>query len=212
MTSIDGVRPMRMDEAPAVAAIHAAELADGLLARLGPHFLGDFYYRRVVAWPTAFCLVYEYQGRITGFVAGTADWQHLFRAVSARHPGALVGSAARALVREPRRGRAFAEAAAFMARTPAVGTDAPGEILSLAVSEPFRSLAFMQQTGVRIGRELGSAALAALRRLGTQRVRALVRADNTMGNVFYRNLGFEAREDVRIFGGMSRLYIRELAA
>ena len=206
------VRPLQPADVASVAQLHAQELREGLLARLGPGFLSRFYYRRVPAWPSGFCLVADFRGEVAGFVSATSDWQGLFGQVARRYRGELAVVVSTELLRHPGMLPVVGEAWRFLRTAPQLPEDAPGEILSLAVAPAFRTLEFARRTGVRVGAMLGTAALRRLAEMGVGRVRALVRADNTMANILYQHLGFAAHGDIAVFGGRSVLYLRDLAA
>ncbi len=208
--SVGCVRSLRAEDIPAVARLHADELREGILARLGEEFLARFYYRYIPESPTACCVVYEYDGQVAGFIAATTDWAHLFQSVARRHWGALVGVFLATVILKPSRWGAVGEAVAFLSHPPAMPDDAPSEMLSLAVAPAYRSLQFMQRTNIRVAQALGQAALDCLRDHRGKQVRALVRADNLMANIFYRNLGFAPAGPIRIFGGDSVVYVRDL--
>lgn len=206
------IRGFQPDDAPAIARLHAEQLKEGVLARLGPEFLARFYYRHVPFWPTSCCLVFEHDGQVAGFVAATTAWRTLFGEVARRRWLALTAALLRLTAEGPRRWQACWEAGAFMFRPPRVLDDAPAEVLSLAVAPAFRSTEFVQRTGLRIGHALGQAALAQLEARGARKVRALVRVDNAMAHVLYQHLGFHSVGEVMILGGRSRVYVKELAA
>ena len=66
------IRPMQHRDADAVAALHHAAMGNSLWARLGLRFLGTLY-RTLVDLPGFIAFVYEEDGELRGFIAGSTD-------------------------------------------------------------------------------------------------------------------------------------------
>ena len=72
------VRPGTITDALTAARLHAGQIDEGFLSRLGPRFLCHLY-GRIARSPSSFLLMAERGGAPAGFVAGATDVGALYR-------------------------------------------------------------------------------------------------------------------------------------
>jgi ribosomal protein S18 acetylase RimI-like enzyme len=186
------VRCARREDVDAVAALHAARIAEGFLVTLGPAFLRRLY-RRMLQSPHAFVVVAD-EGRedqrvVTGFVAVARDTGRFYRDFLLRDGVVAAASSAPALVRAPRR----------VLETLRYGTakadDLPrAEVLAIAV----------RPTAARrgVGRELLRAAIAELHNSGIEAVQVVTATDNTAALRMYAAAGFVRHARTEVHAGV----------
>lgn len=182
------VRPMRPDELGFAATQHLQHFPDGFFARLGQHFLEE-YYRAFLTSPHARLLVAEDRQGPVGYLAGILRPDAHRAHVLAQHRWPLIFRAAGSLARQPSlligflrtRSRIYARklmrheqpaAAARSGGTPAV--------LAHIVVDPSRH-------GHGIGRQLMLALSSASREAGCTRM-VLVTEQGAASEAFYRHL------------------------
>jgi hypothetical protein len=85
---------------PGVVRLHTAAMGHSLWARLGPTFLRRIY-AALVDHPDFLGWVYVEEGRVRGFIAGTADGPRMMRDTLARHAPRLAVATARGVLRRP---------------------------------------------------------------------------------------------------------------
>lgn len=94
------IRPMRPIDAPAVARLHHADMGRSLWARLGLPFL-EAIYSALIGNRFFLGFVYEEEGQVSGFIAGTTNGPRMFGDVLARHGLRLAWRALWGIVRAP---------------------------------------------------------------------------------------------------------------
>lgn len=94
------IRPMHPADAPAVAHLHHADMGRSLWARLGLGFL-EAIYGALVGSRFFLGFVYEEEGRVAGFIAGTTNGPRMFGDIFARHGLRLAWRALWGIVRAP---------------------------------------------------------------------------------------------------------------
>ncbi|HXE73287.1 MAG TPA: hypothetical protein VNO81_11570, partial [Candidatus Nitrosotenuis sp.] len=77
------IRPMTRADCKRVAELHRAAMGSSLWALLGQTFL-ERLYEGLVDHPDFYGFVYQEEGVVGGFIAGTTDSSRLFREVLAR--------------------------------------------------------------------------------------------------------------------------------
>lgn len=199
-----------------VASLHATELPDGEMTRLGPAFLRDFYYGALLADPRYLCYVYLWDGRVAGSTAFSTDSAAVVRAGILRHSVRLAWVVVRALLERPARLRLVARltaASLFMEAEPAA--DVRAEAMTTIVGRAYRTVEFHRATGKNVARELYLNMGRVLFSLGVRRVRGFTRPDNVLVTASLRQLGWarvaEARA-IRGSAGSAAVWVWDLAA
>jgi ribosomal protein S18 acetylase RimI-like enzyme len=173
------LRTGRVDDAPAIAGLHAERIGEGFLVTLGPRFLTRLY-RRIALSPAAVLVVAESADRIVGFLAATTSTRRLYADFLRRDALAAGVVAAPAALRSPRR----------VWETLRYGTvddgDLPeAEVLSVAVAADV--------AGRGIGGRLLTAGLGELARAGTPAARVVTAVSNDAALAMYEGAGFRRR-------------------
>jgi len=183
-------------DVPAVAALHASELAASFLGRLGVGFLTRLYgFMR--SDPAFMCWVVASGGDLTGYLAATDDTDGFYRRTYLRHFAPLAGSVLRRALTRP--ALAWEAAGVLMGSTP--DTRPPGdraELLSIAVRESGR--------GAGTGKALVSALRAELARRGAKTCSVVVE-EGIAAHHFYRAVGFVERRTFRLHGAPCSFYV-----
>ncbi len=94
------IHPMNRAHLPGVVRLHTAAMGHSLWARLGPRFLRRIY-AALVDHPDFLGWVYVEEGRVRGFIAGTADGPRMMRDTFVRHAPGLAAATARGVLRRP---------------------------------------------------------------------------------------------------------------
>lgn len=175
------IRPMRREDAGAVAAVHLASFPGFFLSSLGAAFL-ELFYRGVCRSPRGIAFVHlDGRERTMGFVAGSADPSGFYAELLRRDWLRFGLAALSALARRPAVAVRLARALRQPSASPA-GGDVAG-LFSLGVHPALR--------GAGAGRALVQAFLEEARRRGARRVFLTTdRTGNDGVNEFYRRCGF----------------------
>lgn len=171
------IRPMRAQDAPAVAAFHCKGIPTGFLSSLGPKFLEDLY-GAIEASSSGFGFVCDL-GAPVGFIACATSTSALYREVLKKTGLRL------ALHVLPRlwRPNVLKHTLETLFYSDDVGDDLPeAEILSIVVTERLR--------GRGIGKALMQRAVAAMRGRGIEKMKVAVWSENHAAQAMYRSCDF----------------------
>ena len=175
----DAIRPMRKDDAKAVAELHRLRIAAGFLSSLGPAFLRQIY-AAIPSCPSGFGYVRdEGDGEVVGFIACAESTGRLYRQALLRRGLRMALPLARFIIR-PSVIRRVWETLRYPSRAPASLPAA--EMLSMAVA------AGAARKG--IGKALMTAALQEFARRGITRVKLAVGGNNPAAARFYVDCGY----------------------
>ena len=182
--------PMLAVHAEQVAALHAADMGDSLWARLGPRFLRTLY-RLLIDEEGFLGFVYQHEGRVQGFIAGSTDTDammgRLFRRAGfllapAAFPAALRPATARRLLDTPRYGQVSA----------VDGADVRAESLFCTVEPPLR--------GHKVAGLLNLVLFEELLSRGHAAVKVTTELANAGARRQLRSWGFAERGTFRFYG------------
>jgi ribosomal protein S18 acetylase RimI-like enzyme len=183
------VRMARVDDAPAIAALHGDRISEGFLVTLGRRFLTRLY-RRIARAPGSVLLVAEAGDRVVGFVAATASTRHLY-ADFLRHDALPAGlAAAPAVLRAPRRVWETLRHGRGEQDLPAA------EVLSIAVAAA--------AGGQGTGGALLAAALDGLARQGVTEAHVVTAVGNQTALAMYERAGFRHRGRTEVHAGVAQ--------
>jgi ribosomal protein S18 acetylase RimI-like enzyme len=186
------IDPAREQDVATITRLHLALLEWGPMAGLGELFLRRFCYTALVRDGLMRAALFEVDGRPAGFVAYTDRSIAFHRDAIRRHVVYVAWLVALSVLRDPRLFFALLRAARLMFARRAeghLGPDPLGEVLAIGVLHDYRTPEFVHRTGLRIGDELIGYVAAHLRRLGLDRMRAVVDAPNKAALLFYHHLG-----------------------
>jgi ribosomal protein S18 acetylase RimI-like enzyme len=181
-----------VDDATAVAALHAGQITEGFLTVLGPRFLRRLY-RRIVRSPGSFLLVVEDEATTVGFLAGSTDVTGLYRSFLVHDGAAAAFGCGGRLLRSWRR----------VMETLRHGTDTTAngaELLSVAVEPAVR--------GRGAGTMLVDGFLAEIGRRHQLAAHVVVSAENETAIALYQRAGFRAAERFELHSGTESLLMQ----
>jgi ribosomal protein S18 acetylase RimI-like enzyme len=192
---VSDIRPARVEDADALAALHAAAIGSGFLATLGPRFLGRLY-RRMVRSQYAFVFVRVLdegtESPVDGFVAIAIDTGRFYREFLGKDAVPAAVAAAPALLRSPKQ----------VWETLRYGTagsddDLPrAEVLAIAVADRAR--------GGGIGGALLRRALEELRARGIGSACVVTATDNVGALRMYERGGFHRHHRTEVHAGVTQ--------
>ena len=182
-------------DAAAAGQLHAERIPGGFLAFLGSGFLTRLY-RRICRSSNSFLLVAEEEGRVVGFVAGSADVPDLYRAFVLRDGLAAALDAMGPLLRRWRQ----ALETLRHGSSEGAGTGRGVELLAIAVDPSHQ------------GRGIGEQLVADfLRQVATSHAHAayvVVGADNARAVGLYRRAGFVGGDEFELHAGTTSLLMQ----
>jgi ribosomal protein S18 acetylase RimI-like enzyme len=178
------LRRLTSEDVPEVAALHLKAFPQFFLSSLGERFLREFYWG-LSADPASICYVAKVDGKLGGFVAGSAQPGGTYRRlVKARFLKLFVATGL-AVIRRPLIGLRLVRT--FAARTSSAGQKDTAELMSIAVDPA--------QQGRSIGQALIVEFVGAAGRAGSRRIVLTTdRAQNSRVNAFYALQGFRLRQ------------------
>ncbi len=181
------------DAAAVVADLHTRLLPTSPAVLLGDRFLRDLYYTLLPSHGLIRAAAAYVDGTPAGFIAVTADPNGFMGAALRRwwyRIGwmLLLSVAEHPFTRIPALWEAIQIMTSRKGEGPARGT---GEFLSLGVLPEFTDPKFVQQSGLRIARELVVRGVGLLADAGSTKVTAVVDADNLPARMMYFGLGWK---------------------
>ena len=196
------IRPMEGRDVPAVARMHAIAMGTSLWARLGEGFL-EALYGALVRDPAFLGFVYEEEGRVRGFIAGTTDARVLLRRTAIRRGFRLVRPALRGLRHHPDVLRALLTTPLYFRRSdPAAHVRAESFFCSF---EP-------DLRGRRVAGHINKVLFDLLALRGHRAVKVTTEVDNVGANRQLRSWGFEEQGTFGFYGKPMVVYVLDLVA
>lgn len=208
------IRPADQKDNACIADLHAAVLPDSIFVRLGRYFLERYYYKLLSKRDSVFAYVYEYNGKITGFIAMAASHK-LFYSRIKKDILPLGWALARSCMASPKVFIEIVKSLMFLAtKDKAIACDAEGELLQIVVDENYRvktsngnETDFFKNTGTRIAESLFFTALEELKRRRVKDFRIMTGESNIASNRFYAKMGCrKAFDGVSVFNQPTRIY------
>lgn len=191
---------MQRRDVPAVARQHHAAMGTSLWARLGVPFL-EALYRALLDSPHFLAFIYEEDGRIGGFIAGSTDTARMFSETCAAHWPSLGLAAARGLARRPALALRLLRTGTYFERS---GDEIPGESLFCSFEPDLR--------GTRVSGHVNKVLFDDLFARGHARVKITTEADNAGANRQLGSWGFEVDRRFSFYGKPMVRYVLDLAA
>lgn len=182
------IRPARLSDVPAMAALHGQVMTKAFLPSLGEPFLRRLF-RALVEDPDAPTFVADRNGEVIGYTSGVVSMRAFRRRFMLRH-GLRAGlAAAPRLVRPNVVRRAFE-----LFRYPEQTEGLPEAEHTLIGVRP--------RTAPGLGLALTAEALEALADRGVQEIKCYVAADNLTMQRVVRRAGFEPRAEITVHDGV----------
>ena len=196
------IRRMTSADASDVARLHEAAMGSSLWGRLGRPFLTALY-RQLVRHPSFHGFVYEEDGRIRGFIAGTEDASRLFRSTFTRRGMHLIRPGLDGLLRHPGLARPLLETPRYFGQS-SPGDDVPAESLFCSFEPDLR--------GKRVSGHINKVLFDELAASGQTRVKITTEVDNEGANRQLTSWGFVDQGTFRFYGKAMRCYVLDLTA
>jgi ribosomal protein S18 acetylase RimI-like enzyme len=187
--------PLQREHAACVAELHCAALAGDFLPGLGQGFLTVFY-DGVIDLGVGFGFVAVEDGRLVGFVLGSADTSILFKQVVASRAVMMGLRAIPAIIRKPALVANVLETFLYPGKEGAVPEKA--ELVVIGFDAAYR--------GRGLGRGLVNALSDAFRAQGVRSYKVTVLQENLGANSFYRALGFQPALEFELYKKKWNLY------
>ncbi len=196
--TVEAARPA---DAPAIAALHTEGIDEGFLSTLGPRFLATFY-RAMAGSPAATVLVARREGRVVGFVAGSAEPGRFYREFLRRKAfTAMLALVPRTL--RPSVAIGAAETLRHIRRVP--DREPAAELIAVAVGLTARRTGFGAALVARLEEELRAA--------GATRLAVVVGTSNAAARAFYERLGFANPLPLEVHRGTPLVrYVKAISA
>jgi len=189
------VRPATDADAPASAALHAAQINQGFLSLLGPGFLRRLY-RRINRSPHSFLVMASSRGSAIGFIAGSTDVAGLYRSFLWHDGIPAAVQAAGPLILGWRR----VLDTLGHARSDGAGVGRGPELLAVAVDPAWQ--------GRGVGRMLVAAFLDEVGARGLDAAHVVVGAGNRGAVALYEQAGFVTAERFELHAGTESLLMQ----
>lgn len=199
------IRPMQFRDAEDMARLHHAAMGDSLWARLGAHFLAVLY-RVLIDTPGFLAFVYEEDGRVRGFIAGSTDTATMMR-TALRRGWFLIGPAALpGALRSPGTALRLLDTPRYTAASSAVSLPAGLTAESLFCSfEP-------DLRGKRVSGHINKVLFDELRARGHQHVKITTDAGNAAAVRQLESWGFAEAGTFAFYGKPMRTFVLDLVA
>ncbi len=194
------IRPMQHRDAPAVARQHRAAMGNSLWARLGVPFL-ETLYRALVDSPHFLGFVYQEDGVVRGFIAGSTDTARMYRETLRAHYPPIAVAVLRGLLGDPTVLPLLVRTSTYFDES---GDDIPAESLFCSFEPDLRGKGASGQ----INKVLFDELLARRQR----KVKITTEVDNEGANRQLRSWGFEVDRQFDLYGKTMLRYVLDLEA
>ena len=197
------IRPMQFRDAPRVAELHHAAMGNSLWAKLGQRFLRNLY-RQLVDSPAFLAFVYEEDGDVRGFIAGSSDPEHMMGDVFKRS-WFLLGTAAAPALYKPAVLTKLLETARYFK---ASGNDQLNGVTAESLFCSFER----DLRGKRVSGHINKILFDELLARGHKAVKITTEVDNEGANRQLLSWGFEDRHRFTFYGKEMVTYVLDLEA
>lgn len=174
-----------------IALLHAELLPRSPIAELGSRFMKRFYYNDLPREGYIFGAVAYVDGCPAGFVVATCDSSGFMKTALRQLWWKFAWEMCTSILLHPQCIRSIWETLNIMRSRKTVETDKPeGEILSFGVLSNYLGSRFIYKTGLHVADDLFHEVINQLQTKDLSLVRAIVDADNSPAQLFYRGLGW----------------------
>ncbi len=196
------IRPMTAADCEAVSRQHYAAMGKSLWAQLGLYFLRTLY-QELLRSPLFLAYVYEENGQVGGFIAGSTDSQRLFREVLLRSWFWLVPAVLLGILRRPQVIANLLTTATYFKRSSRDASDSiPTESLFCSFRPDLR--------GKRISGHINKVLFEEFLRRGCKRIKITTETDNPDSNRQLKSWGFQQVHHFSFYGKDMVTYVLEL--
>ncbi len=194
---------MQYRDARRVAVLHHAAMGSSLWAKLGTRFLRELY-RGLIEDERFLGFVYEDDGQIEGFIAGSTDASEMMGAVFKKRLVPLGVSASLGVVRRPSVVLKLLQTAQYFAASDDSELHIPAESLFCSFTPKLR--------GKRVSGHINKVLFDDLAARGHSHVKITTEIDNEGANRQLTSWGFEERGHFTFYGKDMVLYALDLGA
>lgn len=188
------IRPMTKEDVPRVAQLHALAMGKSLWAQLGERFLREIY-RALLKSEHFLGFVYQEDGQIEGFIAGSRNSKIMMRSAFLRR-GYRLGLAALLGLRNPEVLKQLTETAKYFRRSQANLSD---EILAESLFCSFTP----KLRGKKVAGHINKVLFDQLFLEGHQQIKITTETDNVGANRQLKSWGFQSK-------GTFQFYAKEM--
>ncbi len=185
------IRPMEDRDVADVVRLHRAAMGNSLWAKLGDSFLGEVY-KGLLDHPDFLAFVYQEDGRVRGFIAGSSDGPRMLSEVRRRRAGRLALATVRGLVRKPRAVKPLMETFRYFQESSGPGDDTRAESMFCSFEPNLR--------GKKISGLINKVLFDELARRGHRHVKITTEDDNEGAVRQLTSWGFERVGAFRFYG------------
>ena len=179
---LSAIRPMTFSDVPRVAYLHKAAMGNSLWATLGDRFLRNIY-RGMLKSHLFLGFVYEQNGQIEGFIAGSEDLPKLMNQVARSTGHRLFLSALMGLTNRKTLRKLLSTAQYFQASSKELGQEIKAESMFCSFTP--------QTRGKRISGHINKVLFETLLARGHQYIKITTETDNVGANRQLKSWGFQ---------------------
>ena len=188
------IRPMQVNDVARIAHLHSAAMGNSLWAQLGERFLRNLY-RALLSTPQFLGFVYEKNGQIEGFIAGSTHTEAMMQRAFVRHAPRLGLAALLGLRKWSVAQKLLETASYFNASSSELENHIKAESLFCSFTPATR--------GKRISGHINKVLFDTLAALGHSRIKITTETDNVGANRQLKSWGF-------VDGGQFEFYGKEM--
>jgi hypothetical protein len=200
---VDGIRCMERKDLRRVAQLHRAAMGNSLWAQLGAPFLRELY-RGMLGSPHFIGFVYQQDGHIEGFIAGSEDADAMMREIARSHWPRLGFTASVGLLSSPTLARKLLETSRYFKRSGEGVEHIPAESLFCSFTPRTR--------GRRISGHINKALFDTLLHRGHNKVKITTETSNKGANRQLQSWGFSPALNFQFYGKEMVTYTLELGS
>lgn len=191
------IRLSKPQDGLSIAKLHSEYINKGFLTSLGLEFL-EILYRSIATSKNAFCLVYEHEGRIVGFVSASTDIRKFYKEFIGRNFFVSIFALLPRLV-NIRNVRKVLETLTYPSKGDTIGLP-EAEILSIVVEK--------KHQGGGISEALFNEMKNEFRKRNIRKFRVVVGANLIRARKFYEKTGGKLKGEVYVHEG-EKSYVYE---
>ena len=188
---LSAIRPMHKEDIPRVAHLHKAAMGNSLWGTLGERFLRNIY-RGMLSSPLFLGFVYEQNGQIEGFIAGSEDLPAMMKSVALSSGHRLLISAVLGITNKDTLTKLLRTAQYFRASTEELGQDIKAESMFCSFTP--------QTRGKKISGHINKVLFETLLARGHQHIKITTETDNVGANRQLKSWGFQDQGHFHFYG------------
>jgi len=207
------IKRLTSDKIKDVAEIHAMVLPRSPIPKLGKEFIEKFYYAKLIENNTFFCDVYEFEGKIAGFIAYTTNSKKLLRDEMKKHWWLITSIILKTILKRPSVIFVlFSTILLILKQGKEPAAHIAPEVLSFAVLPEYRSVDFYKRHQIKIAHELFKNMLEKYKQLNVREFKLFTGVDeyHTLANIFYKSFGLKLYSVQKVRGFIQNTYIGSL--